>query len=192
MKMLDENGKFDFNKLKSFAQENSLETFLSESPHAVLVGSGLYRGWFDNKTYAQTKGRHAETILFLQTPEEKKEVAKLKMLEKHVYPLFGKVVVSEKKKNIIKIGRSAKNDIILLDKSISAKHAEIYVQMGKKKRFDIFSIKDVGSSNTTIVNGKRLGPFVEKDLKYADVISFGRFNLVLIKAKELYEKLQKK
>ncbi len=104
-------------------------------------------------------------------------------MEKHVYPLFGNVVVSEKKKNIIKIGRSVKNDISLLDKSISGKHAELYVQMGKKKRFDIFSIKDLGSSNCTIVNGKRLGPFVEKELNYADVISFGRFNLVLIKSK---------
>jgi hypothetical protein len=190
--MLDDNGKFDFNKLKTFAQENSLETFLSEIPHAVLVGSGLYRGWFDNKTYKQTKGRHTETILFLQTPQEKNEIANLKMLEKHVYPLFGKVVVSEKKRNIIKIGRSEKNDINLLDKSISGKHAELYVQMSKKKKFDIFSIKDLGSSNTTIVNGKRLTPFAEREIKYADVISFGRFSLVIIKAKELFEKLQDK
>ncbi|MBF0380642.1 MAG: FHA domain-containing protein [Magnetococcales bacterium] len=192
MKMLDENGKFDFNMLKSFAQENSLETFLTEIPHAVLVGSGLYRGWFDNENYKKSKGRHAETVLFLQTPEEKNDVAKLKLLEKHVYPIFGKVVVSEKKKNVVKIGRSVKNDIILLDKSISGKHAELYVQASKKKRFDIFSIKDLGSSNSTIINGKRIGPFDERELKYADVISFGRFSLVLIKAKELYEKLRLK
>ncbi|MBF0453993.1 MAG: FHA domain-containing protein [Magnetococcales bacterium] len=188
--LIDETGRFDFKLLQEFATNSSADEFLAAIPHAVLVGSGLYRGWFDNKVDMKKNSRHMETVLFLQSPEQKNEVARLKMLEKHVYPLFGKVTPSNSKKNKISIGRASSNDIILLDQSISSKHAEFYVGEGKTKKLNVFSIKDLGSSNFTIVNGKRLAKFWEKELNYADVISFGRFSLVLVKPKDLYKKLK--
>ncbi len=69
--MVDDTGKFDFRLLKSFAQKNSLETFVSEIPHAVLIGVGLYRGWFDNAAEIKKKNRNTETVLFLQSPKQK-------------------------------------------------------------------------------------------------------------------------
>ena len=185
--MIDETGKFDFNLLRDFAKKSEIDAFLSEVPRAVLVGSSLFRGWFDKDEFKK-KSAIKETVMFLQSPEQKNQEAKLKLLEKHIYPLFRTEHFEKKNNFILKVGRSSKNDIVLLDKSISSKHAEFHITVGDKKK-PTYSIKDYGSSNFTIVNGKRLEPFWEKELKYGDVIRFGRFSLVLIKPKDLYSKL---
>ena len=62
------------------------------------------------------------------------------------------------------IGRNAENMIVLADGSVSSRHAEIVVGVGKA------ILRDLNSSNGTIVNG---APITEIALTVGDEIVFG-------------------
>ncbi len=62
------------------------------------------------------------------------------------------------------IGRTAGNDVIIVDDSISRNHARIWGKRG------VFMVEDLGSSNGTRVNGKIIeGPEVLRDGDYVTV-----------------------
>lgn len=68
------------------------------------------------------------------------------------------------------IGRSSNNSLILLESEVSRQHAEIrLVSPGR------YRIADLGSSNGTWVNGRRLA--ISRDLHNGDVIQIGLTNL---------------
>jgi two-component system cell cycle response regulator len=69
--------------------------------------------------------------------------------------LLGKLCTVEKGKTVI--GRSAQADIPLKDASVSREHSEIKID-GEKA-----TIKDLGSTNGTFVNNKRIAKHVLKD-----------------------------
>lgn len=69
-----------------------------------------------------------------------------------------------------RIGRGRQNDLKLRDTEVSRQHAVVLVQNGT------VTIKDVGSSNGTYVNGVRV---TEARLKPGDQIHIGRTTLVL-------------
>ncbi|MDI6891661.1 MAG: DUF3662 and FHA domain-containing protein [Actinomycetota bacterium] len=71
-------------------------------------------------------------------------------------------------KEVTSIGRSESNDIVLPDFKVSRRHALI-VQMGSD-----FIVRDMGSTNGTFVNGKRVE---EKSLKNGDTVGLGTTNL---------------
>lgn len=70
---------------------------------------------------------------------------------------------------IIKIGRSEDNDIVLSGKytSVSRYHAEIFINHDE----DLFILTDLGSTNGTYVNGKRITESIL--LKKRDVVKIG-------------------
>ncbi|MHC4598953.1 MAG: FHA domain-containing protein [Planctomycetota bacterium] len=67
------------------------------------------------------------------------------------------------------IGRNHRNDIVLLDRSISRKHAEV------KKEEDAFFITDLSSGGGLAINGEKIK---RTELKPGDEISIGDFRLV--------------
>ena len=72
---------------------------------------------------------------------------------------------------IVSIGRSPENDIVLISTKISKNHAKIEIQENK------IALIDLGSSNGTYVNGKRISKvFLNKD----DTIIFGRATKIVI------------
>ncbi len=77
-----------------------------------------------------------------------------------------------KTKNIISIGRSDDNDVVLNHSSISRRHATI-----EKKSQDEFIISDQNSTNGTYINGKRLNG--SQRISKNDIIIIGRFQLSL-------------
>ena len=77
-----------------------------------------------------------------------------------------------KSKNIISIGRSDDNDVVLNHTSISRRHATI-----EKKSQDEFIISDQNSTNGTYINGKRLNG--SQKISKNDIIIIGRFQLSL-------------
>jgi ABC-type multidrug transport system ATPase subunit/pSer/pThr/pTyr-binding forkhead associated (FHA) protein len=77
-----------------------------------------------------------------------------------------------KTKNIISIGRSDDNDVVLNHTSISRQHATI-----EKKSIDEFIILDQNSTNGTYINGKRLNG--SQRISKNDIIIIGRFQLSL-------------
>jgi len=77
-----------------------------------------------------------------------------------------------KTKNIISIGRSDDNDVVLNHSSISRRHATI-----EKKSQEEFIILDQNSTNGTYINGKRLNG--SQRISKNDIIIIGRFQLSL-------------
>lgn len=78
-------------------------------------------------------------------------------------PTPGKVIPLTK--NDLSIGRDISNDIVINDAEISRKHAHLYLGPAG------YTLEDLGSTNGTFVNGKRLvGPHV---LKPGELIMLG-------------------
>ena len=71
------------------------------------------------------------------------------------------------------IGRGKKCDIIIGDKYLSLKNTRIFKASGK------FFIEDLGSTNGTYLNGKRLGEKAVQLLD-GDKISLGRTNFLFV------------
>ena len=82
-----------------------------------------------------------------------------------VKPLHGEPFHVSLDKDIISIGRSKRNDLVLADQWLSRHHAEIRNASGS------FSIADLESRNGTYVNGQRIDGTVQ--LKNTDVITLG-------------------
>lgn len=192
--LVDENGRFILNSIKEFVLQSSLRAFLTEVPHAVLIGSALYKGWFDMEIPDNEKA----TVMFLQSPEEKTESTKLKILENHMYPLAARKDPAATEAKVatcssvftVTLGRSPQNDIVLFDKSISAKHVEFRVENSSGTQTSAYFLRDLGSSNGTSINDKRIKPFWTEELHAGNEIRFGRFSLVLITPTDLYNKLR--
>lgn len=68
-------------------------------------------------------------------------------------------------KRTVRIGRLENNDIVIPDPSLSRHHVEIKQSEGK------FRLQDLGSTNGTFLNGRRVS---EADLKNGDSISIGK------------------
>ncbi len=81
---------------------------------------------------------------------------------------------------LLRIGRSPDLEIALTDASLSRRHAEIVYTDHQG-----WSVRDVGSTNGTFLNGIRVGQ-VERKLEDRDVLQFG--NVVLVVA-ELHQNL---
>lgn len=73
------------------------------------------------------------------------------------------------------IGRDAQNDIVLDDETVSRQHAKIRTESESGKKKDQFYIYDLGSSNHTYVNGRRI---VRTLLRDGDEIRIGETRMV--------------
>lgn len=77
----------------------------------------------------------------------------------------------ELKADVTSVGRSPDNDIQIKEKSISRKHAKI------TRKGDIYLIEDLNSKNGTFINGQRIRPGDEYELKEGQRLTLG--NVVL-------------
>ncbi len=81
-------------------------------------------------------------------------------------------------KPFFKIGRDSESDIFIDDSVVSQEHAAIeIVENNKKKGSEIYYIKDLGSTNHTYVNGKKVR---RKKLKHNDKIRIGWSNFKFV------------
>jgi hypothetical protein len=71
--------------------------------------------------------------------------------------------------NPVLIGRDPQNDVVLDDRRVSRKHAEIRLRLGR------YTLYDLQSTNGTYVNGRRVA---EKVLENGDKISVGGLEIV--------------
>ena len=67
------------------------------------------------------------------------------------------------------IGRDPQNDVVLDDRRVSRKHAEVRLRLGR------YTLYDLQSTNGTYVNGRRVA---EKVLEDKDKISIGGLEIV--------------
>jgi pSer/pThr/pTyr-binding forkhead associated (FHA) protein len=76
--------------------------------------------------------------------------------------------------SVIRIGRGESMDVVIDNVSVSRRQAEIREENGA------WSVRDLGSSNGTFLNGHRLA--AEQPLRPGDEISFGKFSLFFERA----------
>ena len=79
-------------------------------------------------------------------------------------------------KTKLRIGRNPENDIYIDNGVVSAEHAVIETKEGEQESQD-FYIKDLGSTNSTFVNGE---PVTTRKLKHNDIIRVGWNNFKFI------------
>ena len=79
-------------------------------------------------------------------------------------------------KTKLRIGRNPENDIYIDDGVVSAEHAVIETKEGEQESRD-FYIKDLGSTNSTFVNGE---PVTTRKLEHNDIIRVGWNNFKFI------------
>jgi pSer/pThr/pTyr-binding forkhead associated (FHA) protein len=74
-------------------------------------------------------------------------------------------------RHLTKIGRAMECDISILEPVLSRQHAELVADDGK------LVIKDLGSSNGTYVNGKKITE--EQELKDDDILQFHKIKFIV-------------
>lgn len=89
------------------------------------------------------------------------------LLQARVIPLEKRDKNSSER--MIFVGRSADNDIVLLNKMVSKLHAYFCEVPGSK----VVQLVDMNSTNGTFVNDSKISPSVKTSLEDEDVISFG-------------------
>lgn len=85
------------------------------------------------------------------------------------------------------IGRSSNNAIQLKERTVSEKHAELYVKMMKTTGEIVASVRDCGSKLGIFLNETELG-FENANIKNGDILTIGanyRLVVILINAKAL-------
>lgn len=82
---------------------------------------------------------------------------------------YGELVLN---KPLVSIGRKEGNYYVVNHSTVSSSHAEVRFEDGK------YFIKDLNSSNGTMVNGRKIQ---EQELKHGDVVSFGEVTLTYLK-----------
>lgn len=73
------------------------------------------------------------------------------------------------------IGRDAQNDIVLDDTAVSRQHAKVRTESASGKKKDQFYLYDLGSSNHTYVNGRRIDRACLRD---GDEIRIGETRMI--------------
>ena len=72
------------------------------------------------------------------------------------------------------IGRGEKCRLILDDTYVSTVHARIFA------KGDTYMLEDLGSTNGTYVNGRRINPHVEESLNHGDILALGKLKIQVL------------
>jgi hypothetical protein len=158
------------NELVAAALSQPKTTFVAEHPFYFLLPL----------TPLPTAGDPLETS-FAATAKEA-EVAPARADELRVLALRKKISLFE---DMITVGRTANNDIVIGHASISRLHAYF------RGRGRALELTDTGSFNGTWVNESRLRPRMACRLAAKDVIRFADLRLRLVDAASCWEELQR-
>ena len=134
----------------------------------------------DSEAYARFRKSALASKLAMNAPASSRGAASTRMLE-HTAGDFPEAYIVVKNgpgagerhrlREECVIGRTASADIPIVSDRVSRRHAEVYALEGE------FWVCDLGSTNTTAVNGKSLGSAPAK-LKAGDVILVGGVELL--------------
>ena len=80
----------------------------------------------------------------------------------------------------ITAGRSAVNDLIIPDWSVSMVHCELAVRVDREAKLRRVFVTDLESLNGTAVRGTRIEPHTEVQLRAGDELALGRLRFVLL------------
>ena len=72
---------------------------------------------------------------------------------------------------VLRIGRREENNLVLSDPSVSGAHCEI------EKSATGYTLRDLGSTNGTRINGNIVSAFTPEELKHNDMITLGKLKI---------------
>jgi len=159
-------GKIKYKKLLQYVlhlDETSLEQLSIHNAYGFFVES--IRFFLDKNVIFQFSTESNDSQSLIDSGEKQHE--HIDILEARVIELTRKE--TNEYTDVIKIGRSASNDVVLYNKLISKSHAFLYYPAIGKSPF----LVDLGSRNATFVNDARITPYEMHQLGDADEISFG-------------------
>ena len=180
-KMLSASGRIGLVSLRKIAQESDKEVFIRFLRQPVLAGSAIQAGSISSQE-ASGIDEMNRTQIFEPGGTDPNVSPPSEALKHAIYPLV-KGEYSNSTSKFFTIGRVDGNDMIIPDFAISKKHAVITIDNSK------FYIKDLGSTNGTMVNGTRLD---KKPVKIhdKDVLSFARYEFTFLFPASLYKMLR--
>ena len=179
-KMLNASGRISLQMLQKMAKVYNKVEFERFMQHPVLVGSSIQAGSL------ATQNRHAKeelnkTVIF-EVDTDETASSPSDSLKHAIYPLV-KNEYSTGPVNIFSIGRVDGNDMIMPDYAISKQHAIIEIKR------DNFLLRDGGSTNGTMINGKRVDK-KPAQLRDKDVVAFARYEFTFFTPESLYDMLK--
>ena len=169
-KMLSSSGRIGLANLRKIAQEKDKELFIRFMRQPVLAGAAIQAG----RIASQAAGGEEmnKTQIFEPSGTNPGAAPASEALRHAIYPLV-KGEYSTTSSKTFTVGRVDGNDMIMPDFAISKKHAIISTDGSA------FYLKDLGSTNGTLVNGARLD---KKSVKIhdKDVLSFARYEFTFL------------
>jgi hypothetical protein len=160
----------------------SISEIIRSYPHGLFVGKS--EDILDSSAIFQFKTQHLQ---------ERDDINQLERDSLRTNILETRVIEIKKKRdrnnnNVVTIGRSADNDIVLYNKMISKSHA--YLEISGEDHSVLLT--DLGSANGTFVNGKRMELTEKSELTVGDELSFGpETKLIYLSSEAFYEYLSK-
>jgi len=181
--MVDGNGRVNYRRCLTFINTFAMSYFTDQCAHPFLVGKDLYEGDMTRNLLP------AATMRFSMTtdarPEAESEASKQSSITHAIY-MLRKKPYSHEMPNVVSVGRSSENDIVIADYVISKSHAHLILFHG------MYFIIDLGSTNGTRVNGQLLQPNAKVRLDPGSSIAFGRIIFVFTAPADLYQGLKAK
>ncbi len=172
------NGRLDYVRVRRFAEKESVMRFEEIFQRPLFVGSGIASGQLEGGSES------GQTMLF--NVKSLKQVVESEMddsLQTAIFALH-KRNRGDGKPNIITVGRSNDNDLVMNDYPISREHAMIRIQAGR------YYLMDNNATNGTTINEQPLSPRKEMEIKLGDKVGFGRYRFYFLGAKALYKRIQ--
>ncbi len=178
-KMMNASGRIalpTLQKLVKVYQKDKFKVFM-EQP--VLVGSSIQSGSLNLRSRASKEEMNRTVIFELDDAEE--TASPSETLKHAIYPLI-KGEYASGPTYVFTIGRVDGNDMIMPDYAISKQHAILEIKRDK------YIIRDCGSTNGTIINGKRLDQ-KPVNLRDRDIVGFARYEFTFLRPGSLYDML---
>ncbi len=180
-RLINAGGRVALAVLQELAGSLSAAEFTAFLRRPVLAGSGILEGTLGGPGRGGSPALN-RTVLFQPAEQAAGGVLASESLRTAIYPLV-KGVHAAGREDLFSVGRAAGCDFIVPDPAVSKEHARIEI------RSDGVRLQDLGSTNGTWVNGRRLegAPVALKD---RDLVSFARCGFHLLEPASLHAMLQ--
>ena len=179
--IVDKKNRVNYKDLCSLVGECLLSRFTSQVLFPLLVGKELYDGELSQDDHFDGTMTMKFNVAGLreQSPEPGSS-----SISRAIYTIRKNTNASQKKSDIITIGRSQHNDIVIPDFVISKSHAQIITQHSR------YYIADSNSTNGTTIDGEDVPPGNWQELKFGSLVGFGRYCFIFSKPEDLYRAIR--
>jgi hypothetical protein len=177
--MLNASGRIALPTLQKLVKVYQKAQFIVFMEQPVLVGSSIQSGSLNLHKRA-SKEQMNRTVVF-ELDEAENTVSPSETLKHAIYPLI-KGEYASGPVNALAIGRIDGNDMIMPDYAISKQHAMLEIKRGN------YTIMDCGSTNGTMVNGKRINK-KPVSLRDGNVVGLARYEFTFLFPESLYDML---